>query len=299
MNVFTDYLWFNTKKRQEFVRITDEVAAIVKKSGVQEGMVLVSAMHITAGVYVNDWENGLIDDFQVVAREAGAGRPRLPAPPDRRGQRRRAPEAHDHGAPGHAADHRRRARSRPVGAGVLRRVRRPAQEARRRESDRRVTDHFDRVRALFEAVNGGDEIAIERLYHADADRGAPAVWRRRGGAAGRPHRCGRRLARVSRPLSRRTCRRTPLSRCALSAGSRPAGAGCTRSGSRASRIASTGERHSFAGYSHFLVEDGAIRRQRNVREPALDEQAVACGASLDAAQVLIPHVPWSALARSS
>src|SRR6187401_2943421 len=65
MTVFTDYLWFNTKKRQEFVRITDEVAAIVKKSGIHDGMVLVSAMHITSGVYVNDWENGLIQDFQV------------------------------------------------------------------------------------------------------------------------------------------------------------------------------------------------------------------------------------------
>ena len=64
MTFFTDYLWFNTKGRQEFVRITDEVAAIVKKSGVQDGMVLVSAMHITAGVYVNDWESGLIEDFQ-------------------------------------------------------------------------------------------------------------------------------------------------------------------------------------------------------------------------------------------
>jgi secondary thiamine-phosphate synthase enzyme len=65
MSTFTDYLWFETKKRQEFIRITDDVAAIVKKSGITEGMVLVSAMHITAGVYVNDWENGLIDDFQV------------------------------------------------------------------------------------------------------------------------------------------------------------------------------------------------------------------------------------------
>ena len=64
MKVFTDYLWFKTKTRQEFVRITDEVAAIVKKSGVDEGMVLVSAMHITAGVYVNDWESGLIADMQ-------------------------------------------------------------------------------------------------------------------------------------------------------------------------------------------------------------------------------------------
>jgi secondary thiamine-phosphate synthase enzyme len=65
MIVHTDYLWFNTKSRQEFVRITDDVAAAVKKSGVKEGMVLVSAMHITAGVYVNDWEEGLIEDFQV------------------------------------------------------------------------------------------------------------------------------------------------------------------------------------------------------------------------------------------
>jgi secondary thiamine-phosphate synthase enzyme len=64
MIVFTDYLWFNTKQRQEFVRITDNVAQIVAKSGVKEGVVLVSAMHITAGVYVNDWENGLIHDFQ-------------------------------------------------------------------------------------------------------------------------------------------------------------------------------------------------------------------------------------------
>jgi len=46
------------------VRITDEIAAVVKKSGVREGMVLVSAMHITSAVYVNDWEDGLIQDFQ-------------------------------------------------------------------------------------------------------------------------------------------------------------------------------------------------------------------------------------------
>jgi secondary thiamine-phosphate synthase enzyme len=63
VKVFTEYLWFNTKKRREMVRITDDVAAIVKKSGVAEGMALVSAMHITAGVYVNDWEEGLIPDF--------------------------------------------------------------------------------------------------------------------------------------------------------------------------------------------------------------------------------------------
>ena len=76
MTVFTDYLWFNTKTRQEFVRITDEVAAVVKASGIAEGIVLVSAMHITAGVYVNDWENGLIHDFQVwLEKLAPAGLP--------------------------------------------------------------------------------------------------------------------------------------------------------------------------------------------------------------------------------
>ena len=64
MNVHTDYLWFNTRQRQEIVRMTDEVASIVKTSGVREGMVLVSAMHITAAVYVNDWETGLISDIQ-------------------------------------------------------------------------------------------------------------------------------------------------------------------------------------------------------------------------------------------
>jgi secondary thiamine-phosphate synthase enzyme len=65
MLVHTDYLWFNTGKRQEFIRITDEISAIVRASRVNEGTVLVSAMHITAGVYVNDWETGLIHDFQV------------------------------------------------------------------------------------------------------------------------------------------------------------------------------------------------------------------------------------------
>ena len=64
MKVHTDYLWFSTSNRQEFVRITDQVAAIVKASGVVDGTVLVSAMHITAGVFVNDWEEGLIEDFQ-------------------------------------------------------------------------------------------------------------------------------------------------------------------------------------------------------------------------------------------
>jgi secondary thiamine-phosphate synthase enzyme len=76
MRVHTDYLWFNTKQKQEFVRITDDVATIVEASGVTEGMVLVSAMHITAAVYVNDWEDGLISDFKVwLEKLAPAGLP--------------------------------------------------------------------------------------------------------------------------------------------------------------------------------------------------------------------------------
>ena len=65
MTTKTEYLWFTTTKRQEFIRITDQIAEVVRASGVREGMVLVSAMHITAAVYVNDWEDGLIHDFQV------------------------------------------------------------------------------------------------------------------------------------------------------------------------------------------------------------------------------------------
>ncbi|MBX3119031.1 MAG: secondary thiamine-phosphate synthase enzyme YjbQ [Fimbriimonadaceae bacterium] len=64
MKAHTEYLWFQTQKQEEFVCITDEIAKIVMESGVQEGMVLVSAMHITAAVYVNDLEYGLIEDIK-------------------------------------------------------------------------------------------------------------------------------------------------------------------------------------------------------------------------------------------
>jgi secondary thiamine-phosphate synthase enzyme len=63
MKFATDYVWFETKKRRELVRITDTVAKVVTKSGIREGMVLVSAMHITAGVFVNDNEPGLWEDI--------------------------------------------------------------------------------------------------------------------------------------------------------------------------------------------------------------------------------------------
>ena len=75
MPVHTDYLWFHTKKRREVIRITDEVSAIVSASGVREGLVLVSAMHITSAVYVNDWESGLIEDIQEWLEKLAPARP--------------------------------------------------------------------------------------------------------------------------------------------------------------------------------------------------------------------------------
>src|SRR3954449_10478537 len=62
MRSHTAYLTFETAERREFVRITDDVQEAVAASGVAEGMVLVSAMHITAGVWVNDDEPGILED---------------------------------------------------------------------------------------------------------------------------------------------------------------------------------------------------------------------------------------------
>jgi secondary thiamine-phosphate synthase enzyme len=63
MKFHTEYLTFDTKRHREYIHITPQVETAVKKSGVREGMVLVSAMHITAAVYVNDHESGLIEDI--------------------------------------------------------------------------------------------------------------------------------------------------------------------------------------------------------------------------------------------
>jgi secondary thiamine-phosphate synthase enzyme len=63
MKSLTEYLWFNTKKQKEFINITDDVKRIVTKSGIKEGFVLVSAMHITAGVFINDEEDGIKSDL--------------------------------------------------------------------------------------------------------------------------------------------------------------------------------------------------------------------------------------------
>ena len=63
MKFHTEYLTFRTRQHREYINITRQVEAALKKSGIREGMILVSAMHITASVYVNDAEEGLIQDI--------------------------------------------------------------------------------------------------------------------------------------------------------------------------------------------------------------------------------------------
>jgi secondary thiamine-phosphate synthase enzyme len=65
MKSITKELWFNTKKPREFINITGEVEALLAGSGIQEGLCLVNAMHITASVFINDDESGLHHDFDV------------------------------------------------------------------------------------------------------------------------------------------------------------------------------------------------------------------------------------------
>ncbi|MDN5343145.1 secondary thiamine-phosphate synthase enzyme YjbQ [Oceanotoga sp. DSM 15011] len=64
MKSFRKELWFNTSKRREFINITDEVEKCLKESGINEGILLCNAMHITASVFINDDESGLHKDFE-------------------------------------------------------------------------------------------------------------------------------------------------------------------------------------------------------------------------------------------
>lgn len=74
MKSYTTYLWMNTPKRKELVNITEEIAKAVTKSGIQEGFILASAMHITAGIFVNDEERGLKEDImELLERLAPVG----------------------------------------------------------------------------------------------------------------------------------------------------------------------------------------------------------------------------------
>jgi secondary thiamine-phosphate synthase enzyme len=75
MKAHTEYLVFNTRKRHELVNITDRVAEIVARAAVREGMCLVSAMHITSAIWVNDEEDGLKADFWEWLEQLAPARP--------------------------------------------------------------------------------------------------------------------------------------------------------------------------------------------------------------------------------
>jgi secondary thiamine-phosphate synthase enzyme len=75
MKVYTDYLWFHTAARRELVNITEQVASIAARSGVRDGFCLVSAMHITAAIWVNDEEEGLKQDVQAWLDQLAPAKP--------------------------------------------------------------------------------------------------------------------------------------------------------------------------------------------------------------------------------
>jgi secondary thiamine-phosphate synthase enzyme len=63
MKSYREELWFQTDTRRDYINITSKVEAALKKSGIREGLCLVNAMHITASVYINDDEQGLLKDY--------------------------------------------------------------------------------------------------------------------------------------------------------------------------------------------------------------------------------------------
>ena len=75
MKSLTEYLWFTTPERRALINITAQLEGFVKKSGVQEGFCLVSAMHITAGIWVNDDEEGLWQDLWELLERLAPFRP--------------------------------------------------------------------------------------------------------------------------------------------------------------------------------------------------------------------------------
>ncbi len=75
MKFHTEYLTLRTKTKRAYLHLTPQVESALKKSGIKDGMILVSAMHITAGVYVNDLEDGLIHDIDEWVEKLAPTRP--------------------------------------------------------------------------------------------------------------------------------------------------------------------------------------------------------------------------------
>jgi len=77
MKAVTEYLWFNTSKKIEFINITEKIQEIVEKSKIKEGICLVNAMHITASVFINDEEEGLKQDLKEWLEKLAPTNPKL------------------------------------------------------------------------------------------------------------------------------------------------------------------------------------------------------------------------------
>jgi len=75
MKIHTEYLRFTTTKRTDFILITHEVNQVIAQSGISDGLVLINPMHITAAIYVNDAEDGLIEDFQTWLEHLAPAKP--------------------------------------------------------------------------------------------------------------------------------------------------------------------------------------------------------------------------------
>jgi secondary thiamine-phosphate synthase enzyme len=133
MKAYTEYLKFHTGTHRAYIHLTPQIEQIVSKSGIKEGMVLVSAMHITAGVYVNDNEDGLIQDIdQWLERLA-------PFNADYKHHQTGEDNGDSH-LKALLINHRREAGPWHLAADFLRRVRRPAGQARNRKSDGRMSE---------------------------------------------------------------------------------------------------------------------------------------------------------------
>ena len=129
MRIHSEYMTVQTKEKREFLNITPNIKAAVEKSGIRDGIILVSSLHSNSALFVNDDEPGLLQDISRMGRPHCALRARLPAQRAQRKQRRRAPAEPSSPSSGHCLGRGWQARTRSLAERDLRRTRRPAAEA--------------------------------------------------------------------------------------------------------------------------------------------------------------------------
>src|SRR5690348_6496133 len=136
MKSLTEQLWFEVPNRRGFVNITDTVQELVRKSGVQEGLCLVNAMHITASVYINDAEDDLLHDYDVWLEKLAPHAPTSQYQHNRTGEDNA--DAHmkrqHHGPRSRCGGYEGKIGSWTLGTDFLRRIRRPPAQTRTREN---------------------------------------------------------------------------------------------------------------------------------------------------------------------